>query len=643
MLISKKNFIFFIYLGQKSAIPLSAPMTPELPFEILSNIATFLSLKENITCSYVCKLWKEPFQVAAWSDIKIYNSGTFHYITNPRTEEKTVYQINGKYVKSLLLYRTIRTLPVHFKAIQHAFPNVQHLNVGYVFLRKCKYGMESDWGNWRFLSTLIVELDDFLLDPPKGFFDMFSFLPALRKLEFVEITPKILKLKIQDLEALYMHAPLLKYIHLVGILLTLGNQDLKIISNICPAKNVTVLTINCLCNDKRWIYYFAKKYPNLRKFVFSIQESSSLPMFPDDKASLLLNRLSRPFVHLEELSLKVSEFPDDSHLTLWNLFSSFEIPVKRLAYSPRFRTGYSDTIVGRAIDASANAFSKTVRELRIVYHATQQIPRYLNTALYNCTHLVKLYISAFRIEINLDKLLDGCKALDQALFSETDICISPDAPNTFTPHNLTKISFVRSNVTADTLNHISPRCRKLRVLCLSETMINGSVSETTGRLSIDMSYSHLKYFHLKDSQIHPLSDNQPLNELISIIAIHKPVNQNLNVETQSSVESSNITWIHLYCAKNASNDWISKSRVLGKKESKRVRKYYSNFQMRKGTERETNQNTIRAWNGQTIKRKWRKDLCRGYAEIRIGEIDEHYMEQDTWCKHDRDFYQALLD
>ncbi|KAL0077628.1 hypothetical protein J3Q64DRAFT_1746571 [Phycomyces blakesleeanus] len=631
-------------------------MSLELPFEVLSNIAEFLSLKDKIACTYVCKLWKDPFQVASWSYLKIYNSSSIYAITKPKTNEMTTYQINGKYAKGLYLYRTIRINSDCLQRIQQELPNIRNLTIGFVCLRKCNYGILSNWRNWKFLDTLIVEMDDFLANPPSGFFDIFSFLPSLKKLELVEVTPKVLELKVEDFDALQVHAPLLENIHLYGVLTTLIHKDIKNIAKTVPANNVTEFELNCLNNDQRWIYFFARKYPNLRKFILGTEEISSLPVVSCEKAVSLFASDLYAFSCLEELSVRMSGSSDDSHISFWKMFSSCNIPVKRLTYSPRFYQGTSDNISGRAIEASVKFFSNTIEELYISYFGAYKNIKDVTSALSCCTRLVKLNISTFRISIKLDKLLNGCKALKNIMLGEVDIDISSSAFNTRIPHDVSTISFVRSTITADTFNYLSPRCMKLQIMCVSESVISGSISEESGKLAIDLSSTNLKYFHLNGSEIkasNNLSD-EPIS--INIINIHRPISRHslglesdINKEAKTgpiytsnekSMENIDASWVHIYRLFDGSGHWNSAKRVLGKKESKRARKYYSNFQIR--NKAETDNEYLRSWRGQVLKKKWRKDLCRGYAEIRLGYIEKYDIDKEVWCQYERDLYRTFL-
>ncbi|KAI9016468.1 hypothetical protein CLU79DRAFT_762674 [Phycomyces nitens] len=627
----------------------------EIPFEILSNIAMFLSLEEKITCSYVCRLWREPFRLATWADTNIDTIKTYHSIVKSKPGEKTAYHKNGIYVKKLTINRFIRTKRAHLKAFQHEFPNLLHLSLGFVFLRKCNYGIRANWNDWGFLSTLIVEMDDFVANPPKGFFDIFSFLPLLKRLELVEVTPRVMKLDMQDLETLLINAPLLEYVHLCGILSNLTSKALETLPKTCTPNNVRVLKINCLYNDVRWIYYFTQRYSNARELLLKLKETTSLPKMSLDIVFPTFFSAPRSFSRLEDLSLHFTGDSDDSHLLFWKLFPLLELPVKRLIYRPYFCNVVEDGISKQTIYFCVAALPTTIEELYIAFFETGDFGQCLNMDLSRFACLVKLNITAFKVSVNIDKLLNDCKVLKVIMLSDLEIDISPDACEPFTPHNISTIWISRSSTTTDTLNYISSRCRKLQALCFSGGVIVGSISEKTGRLLIDMSFSHLKYFHLNYPKIHSRSTYRIKDITINVIAIHKPVNRQLNgLQVNNTIKSQTalldgvqqkvakeVIWFHVYRELGDAHNWKSTSRALGRKESKRATKYFQNFETRVKGNTDYYKKPNVYYYSQVPRRRWKKDLWNGYAEIRFGSIEEYDLKKEKCCEHDKDMLKWI--
>ncbi|KAL0084448.1 hypothetical protein J3Q64DRAFT_1132678 [Phycomyces blakesleeanus] len=145
-------------------------------------------------------------------------------------------------------------------------------------------------------------------------------------------------------------------------------------------------------------------------------------------------------------------------------------------------------------------FSSTLESLSIDAYIRRTLSTKLTNIIDYSPCLTELYISAFGITLKLDEVLASFPALKTIGIQHSDLRLGKNFPECPTNHGLTKIIAISVWTDVRTHNRLSLQCRQSNYLCFKGVRVEGSVCPTTGRISIDMSFTHFAIFWLEDIQ-----------------------------------------------------------------------------------------------------------------------------------------------
>ncbi|KAL0085327.1 hypothetical protein J3Q64DRAFT_1860195 [Phycomyces blakesleeanus] len=303
-------------------------------------------------------------------------------------------------------------------------------------------------------------------------------------------------------------------------------------------KNLTILKLSCRNFRGCWVHYFSQKYPNIRTLILDLNSNSEdIKDFMCMQKSLFYTSLK--FYDLERASITdyhVMHSPEDRILASYSICN---IPIYNVIYKQVIYNTFKKDQYSRILTKHVKFLPSTLKTLAIPCYLKPSHPYYIDIDTGHLVSLVLLNISG-QISINLGKIFS-----DYLSFA------------------ISVISFLDTEVSIYALNYISIKFGNIQSLGLCNSSITGPISEGTGCLTIDMSYSHLNHLHLSNCQT--LSTNDPFDtkSLVQIIEIRSPVipplaNQDscdntsenseaVILEYEQPTDNENLIWASLSC------------------------------------------------------------------------------------------------
>ncbi|KAI9011982.1 hypothetical protein CLU79DRAFT_839254 [Phycomyces nitens] len=431
------------------------PVT-DLPFEILSKIASKLDYATVMQCCLVCKAFVDPFQELLWRDIRISSQEQLDIICNPDISEG--YEKFGKLVHNLcLITRTLMTNK-HLQYIQNIFPNVTKLYI---------HGINSGPFDCLEPSTLIPwssvkNLDITLLGTSASAIkqDYMALLPLFPNTVDLKLNCRFEKgvtLYVEDFEIIHSSLPNLKYLLTSARLGTMTVRDMFRIPELLPAKTLEHLIGGLEDIDHRWMCYFAQKYPNLQVAKWVIDEEydsdeeiySEMDLIPQqvsdaygesivrlhdmyhsigedgyyhrlnrgaiynkEEALHMFSQLSLVFPRLKTIEIYSTGETDIAGSLIQKIFGNFQVPIKHIHYF--FGRNLDETgLLYKTISGFTLAFSQTIEELFLDSMISFSSLEKIAMAFESCPHLRRLEISKCNVSVDIEILMERCVSLEQ--------------------------------------------------------------------------------------------------------------------------------------------------------------------------------------------------------------------------------------
>ncbi|KAI9024894.1 hypothetical protein CLU79DRAFT_745288 [Phycomyces nitens] len=617
----------------------------DIPFEIFSRIAIFLSTKDKIQCILTCKAWKSPFQDVLWDTISILNREKIREICDQSTQ-RNIYRTNGKRVKTLIFGRKLSVSDQELCIIQRQFMNLQSFCAPDSSLSFSEFGQTADWNNWRALKDLEIYVP--VLDKVRSLDEslkIISNLPSLRRLEFTNGGfDDSLIYSLQDMETLHAYLPKLEFLSIDMILAPFEPKDMKAIESVTPADGLTCLDVKLDVRDYRWLYYFGHKYRNLR--TLSWDSIYNLEIDDSKDISTMFSNVSPLFPHLRSISVSSVCCSERRHLTFWRIFDMSRSPIKNASC---LFTGVNDgrELLEEEIEGCMKHCSETLEKLSITCDVYAYNSSTISLSFSSCPHLVELYLDIRFLPIEFDTLLDRCTSLRSVRLSVDTPSVSSDALANSTTHGVVFIEFISSKLDTSILHYISFRCRNLHHLRLCDVLIYGPISQENGNIYIDMSYTNFEVLHL--DQVHFYPSNKPYcmmngdkpqtkNYLPDLRAVpirllelsqQKKDHERTWSKNDNGLPLYKSTWFHTFHYPEGCYPWKS-VRILKKREVRLVRKYFKCFQ-RKSTRDYLDMKIEDAMIEMVQRHEWKKNMLRGYVTFKCGYMDEYRITGHTMC------------
>ncbi|KAL0084294.1 hypothetical protein J3Q64DRAFT_1699664 [Phycomyces blakesleeanus] len=510
----------------------------ELPFEILSKIASELSRGIVSQCCLVCKAFLEPFQESLWRDIRICNQDDLDIICCPETPK--AYSKFGHKVHNLCLI-THGTMTDHqLKYLQNLFPHVKSLYIHGVNAGPFDDIALTGLGPWYSVKNLdITFLGDSTTAIKQVYLALLPLFPNVIDLKLNCRFQAGVAFYVEDFEIIHACLPQLKHLLTSVRLGMMTTRDLLRVPEVPPAKSMLRFDAGLEDIDHRWLCYFAQKYPNLQAIRWVIDEEyesdeevynemdivpqetnndygESIVRFHDryhsigedgfyhrlnrgvlynkEEALDMFSRLPRVFPHLETTDFYSTGETDIIGPLIWKIFTVFKVPVKNIHY---FFGHYleEEKLLHNTIHNFTLAFSQTIEELFIdsvlYFNSRQEI----TASFERCPHLTQLEINKCNVSIDVDILMDRCISLKKIKIAGGLITVSSDTVENPPSHGLRLLDLKEIILVPGALDHISKRCKRLNYMALENVQIFGQV-EAEGGLSIDMSLTHFKLIYI---------------------------------------------------------------------------------------------------------------------------------------------------
>ncbi|KAL0074046.1 hypothetical protein F4703DRAFT_1893737 [Phycomyces blakesleeanus] len=614
---------------------------PEIPFEILFNIAYFLTAKDKLSCMTVCSVWKEPFCESLWKTIHINDQRSLIPICNSVDEEKSTFKENGDRVRSLFLSRWLSTKAEQLQALQKHFQKIQLLHAPHGSIRATDHVKLTDWRLWNSLIHLEICVSGLSLqDEVQGLLDILSGLPNLERLEYIWTawgTSDFYRL--QDIEALHKYLPRLKYLSLSISLANLDPDELDKIELVEPAENLRVLKTRINNMDLRWLAYFARKYTKIHTLEWTDRTDLPASELFQEEAFEMFTKLHSAFKQLNKVVVNGVSQTNSTHIAFWNLFGRFGVPLKSLEYN--LGTCFENSeFLEKTITACLQSCSSTLETLLINGSTGISNPTNIPVSIGVCPNLVSLDINVFPSSIAINIILDNCIALRKLKLEAKRVFIDSNIQSDIQKHDLQLIHIIKSRANSALFKYISERCRRLRYMRLVDVAVVGPLSQDTGTIFIDMSYTCLALLKLNHVSFYGSQDDICNNEsavnLIRFSTVNSPLlydnttkNRSIIIPNSSLPETSAETvWFHTYWdGEEVSYDWrneckIGYMRVLSSEEKDRAQEYFKSFQFQSNQSLDQVQ-VNRSKEGLVVRNDWEYDLPRGQATLLFAQVNKY--------------------
>ncbi|KAL0077832.1 hypothetical protein F4703DRAFT_1881495 [Phycomyces blakesleeanus] len=603
----------------------------ELPFEILSKIADILINEDKASCTLVCKRWKFPFQDSLWKNIEVKSMEQLTSIC-----DIVKHSTNGLSfslaIQNLYFTSWCTITDLLQSNILQVLPNLKHLNLGDISFKTFDTEISIYGGPWKSLVSLEFQVCSTREETSQSILvEFLTQFPNLHDLNIFPCFPHTsIYFDVSNINTIHKYLSRLRSIKGAFTFPTICQSDIQTIPKAIPAYSLTsldihILNLNSLWLYYQWLWYFSYKYPNLRTLTLKAlcETDESIIKEYNIKKGSLLRPATTLFPHLETVEFNTEDFTKWSHTVLWDLLCQSNAPIKNLRCWARYRT-YEEGALEKVIRQLVQSFSKTLETMSVegyLFFGTENI---VKLEISYCPRLVELEITDNGSYIELDNLLDNCIALSRLKFSNGKLNIGSDPHEKPAHHglNILELSYVTVNTAV--FSYLSFRCRSLEYMYLNRPKICDSISDETKRLYIDMSYTNFKVLRLDHIYCYSSDRLMDKNTAINLILLSQVNSDRLSNGTRQSEDIvsvvKHLSWFHVFYGLDHTFDSAPKVRKLSEQEVCITTEYYQNFRFREST---GIQESMRSMNGQTLKSNWKADLCRGYAEMRCGNIKNY--------------------
>ncbi|KAL0076044.1 hypothetical protein J3Q64DRAFT_1700783 [Phycomyces blakesleeanus] len=620
-------------------------MAFELPIEILSKVAEFLSPKDKSRCIAVCKSWYTPFNMALWNYTTIFNQKKLKAMCDINSIEGSTYQKNGQYVRHLYLDRHTDASNHQLRVLQQLFQNINRLDISYFHLRKAGFSQTEYSNPWKALSELEIYLDFSEENITRGFLDVLSDLSRLKRLvcssHFQELDTWAVKFGPKDIDTLHTKLPRLTHLSLHTELRILSEKELETINNTIPAANITKLVVTCKVMDYRWLCYFARKYPKVETLRWNPNEEDENQRNKYNEAVLMFESLPYAFPRLKRLKISQGVENEQGYLVIWELLRPFGTHINHLSY--KLAHSLDEVKVLSKILKSFTLLCFSTLEtlcLRITSHSEKTSNLFDS---FNCyPSLTDLKIQLYGTYVALDILLDRCAVPKRLKIQGGEMSGTLKDSVNVAPHGLRIIEFTNMKLDSATFQYISYRCRNLNYMKLDKICIYGGSAGKSNNLFIDMAHTHFKALILNRISFRLSYNYDGFKDSINLLVlsypleyfdpnISKPANIDISNKTQHTIKS---IWIHLSWSYTYPWRWKQDFRILGKKDADQIHQFFYPFDFKPfskvyGNNRQLPDDYLYQDHSTNfsvkshLDNKIREDLCRGHTSLDFRQIDKY--------------------
>ncbi|KAL0082318.1 hypothetical protein F4703DRAFT_1864668 [Phycomyces blakesleeanus] len=613
-------------------------LVSNLPFEIIRKIADFLDTSDKSQASLCCKAWQIPLQESMWTHMTIDDDQILGRICDPGSLENNLYKRYGHHVHTLHIDFP-GSIYSKILALQKLLPNLRQLRAEFrakndeVFQEVMYSENAVDCSLWRSLTDVSINLKYSYLQ--RGIEEFYPIIYSLHGLKSLSLDQdcfvNLLALTFDKLELIHSHLPKLEELHINTEPVAISPERLSDISRLTPVTHLRVLDFRIKNSVHRWLYYLAVKYPNLRalKTLYFTSEFSK----EHNYSNMNLTNIPFAFIKLQEIHVKIILSALRAYLDVWKQLRLLNRSVKRIHYEIDHDMDGQDGI-SDLIKSCMGSFSSTLESVTIITHFHCNMDLSLTTSLEYYPCLVEIHIAIIGITIELDILLDRCPVLEKLSVYDSTLLLSNDVCSSSKKHGLCMFVLRQGQIDVGTLNYLSIRCRNLDHMAFLEVAITGDISQKTGNICANMSYTHFKVLWLLNVRFQILNNDKNTN--LIALSRHKP-----NTSVQTNIKKNTD---RLDCKRNDAkgpkellwfyitykdDELYSKNNVqrLDKVEARQAGKYFRNYQRKKGIDQKDLVFEPEPGSGSdNTKEMWKKSLPNGHGTIECGSIAEYYLD-----------------
>ncbi|OAD73723.1 hypothetical protein PHYBLDRAFT_64677 [Phycomyces blakesleeanus NRRL 1555(-)] len=597
-------------------------LASELPFEILSQIASFLSKPDQCNASSVCRAWKRPFNEEFWRWTDIGYEPGFDRSCCLLLDILGNGSNYGQMVRSLSLAEDIEIHCDILWQLQTYLTGLTYISLPEASLTTSCFHHLNRWLTW---STTLTRLRFCIHGMGVGVSDFLDLLEYLPRLQWLEYTPERAThslFRLEDVETIHTHLKNLDTLILGTELSCLSPQNLELLSTVQPAVAMTFVKFSVNPVDLRWLYYWAIKYPRLRTLEWITRHDFDPVYMFRDETLLLFSQQDSPFEYLRNLRLLGGIYSRILDKTLIDLLCNFKIALKNIKYETQVgRNDAQPTL--QLIEDIMRSSSNTIEDFSLSLQHPIANPRTVPMTFSVCPHLVNLKICGWTTHLGLDLLLDYCVAVKRLDITVDTLSIDSESSLAFfqSVHSMTYFRLIANSVHASVFNYLSKRCKNLQHMELLNVDIVGPQSVENGSMLIDMSFTHFKTLRLNCTNFHGHTiDLDTPNTLINI----------LNVQ---GVSETRHNWYHIHS--NPSNykytigdrhRHLRFTRNLGQKHCKLASTYFNSRYRLMREEAIQRNGRIEFETKYVDKNNWKIDLLRGFTVLSCASIDQFVWE-----------------
>ncbi|KAI9028106.1 hypothetical protein CLU79DRAFT_551936 [Phycomyces nitens] len=593
----------------------------DFPQEIIDKVIDLLPVKDRISCCLVCKSWNNIFQDSLYFDINIKTRHALNKILSPSSDNQPNYYNNGHLARHLLLY-LVEAKDDDIYALQKIFPNVKYIHFCPNIINRENFGFTIDWHPWRLLKELYITFAFvFIPNIGRNIVKVILCLPLLTRLEIgskrAVLFPKVFSLN--DLETIHSHLKHLEHLALNSVLLPVSDTDLGRVTDVLPATAMRSLEIESGKAGNRWLYYFARKYPNLRTLEFWTSWTVLESKEKIENTTTLFDNAPPSFQHLTKLDLTNSHCNDDEEILFRDITNFDNVPLKQVSISiDSSNDSYPDNVFDvskRIIEACLTKYSKTIESFYLQYQSINAVPMQSMEMETTLCNLVKLDID-MPISIDLDAFLCTAPRLKSLVLYDADIKVR-DKLYTSKRFGLESLALFGGKITSDVLRFLSFHCRGLNELDLTRLSVYGNFT-TPGCQFIDMTYSRIETLFIYSTEF-IIKDNNECPDNVNIALITRPVEdiapkQDYDPNVQPNVIGAPTkAYYHWFYASEPQD-----MNAISKAQSSRIMKFISNYEENKRITLERAHIKIRK-----PSKRWKRRCVFGYTKIKLGYVADY--------------------
>ncbi|KAL0075709.1 hypothetical protein J3Q64DRAFT_1703011 [Phycomyces blakesleeanus] len=617
-------------------------MASTLPFEIISNIADLLPKEDLIHCIRVCRAWVTPVQEVLWHTIKINSPTKLNAICYILASKNNTSGINH-YTRKLLLVDGLETSDTQLHLIQCHFQNLQHLFIERKCLSDHEFGKMADWNMWKLLEELDIDLDGLdSVNAKDEFLKILSCLPSLVSLNLTQFWQKRnLAFELGDFEEIHTHLPRLKNMSLSIDIHVLSDEDWPCILAAEPALDLTHFKLKFGCMSYRWLFYFARKYPNICNLESEFFEHYARSKEGEDEAIMMFSNAPSLFSHLNTVDLNTAGYFERIHTLFWKISQAIDMPIKNLSHalviSPK-----KAYLVEESVNKYTHSFSSTLETLSMRSTVPSSHLRPITPEFEYCPRLVELNLDKCFSSIDLDFILSRCKALKMLKMKTNLVTITVDAHYTPERHSLQEIHISGASIGSHVLSYLSFRCRQLNSMYLDNVKILGNLCPESKNIRIKMPYTSLKVLYCDYLSFHPAEDPRINDNMISILLINQTGNSQFpdedfiieDIVAHNPPYSAKLGWYLISRHPVPTDSKRFEMRRLQKEETERATECFIKSQKR--LDLSSNTDIQHPGIKHRFEYEFDKRLTNGYATIIFKDIADIYVKPNvakvTWAK-----------